>query len=119
MQFLVDRVDGLETVNNTRTYVTQLQDNVRAQAHLMRDMSRHLEDLDNRGRRNNLRVCGVPEPKGPKDVKGILEELFNKVLEELDMHKIKFDRALAQGDPQPGRETSVVWQTIKSKNVLE
>lgn len=50
-------------------------------AHLI-EINRHLEDLDNRGRRNNIRVWGVPETIGPNQLRPALTSIFNNIMEK-------------------------------------
>lgn len=77
----------------TRQYTSQLQKHASAHTQALRETLRHLEDLDNRGRRNNIRVRGLPEAEGQEDLQLILEAIFNRLLGEPVSHKIKLDRA--------------------------
>lgn len=45
------------------------------------EMNRHLEDLDNRGRRNNIRVRGIPESVETEQIAPALQRVFNSLLE--------------------------------------
>lgn len=56
-------------------------------------MGRHLEDLDNRGRRNNIRIMGLPEANREENLPLILTSIFNCLLGEPRTHAIKMDRA--------------------------
>lgn len=60
---------------------------------LIRDMQRHIEDLDNRGRRNNIRVRVIPEPEGNEDLQTTLQSIFNNLLGEPPTKHIEMDRA--------------------------
>ncbi|CAH2325044.1 Hypothetical predicted protein [Pelobates cultripes] len=60
--------------------------------HFMTDIQRQLDDLDNRGRRNNLRVRGLPELQG-EDLTSTLTDLFNLILGLDPGNKIILDRA--------------------------
>ncbi|CAH2251530.1 Hypothetical predicted protein [Pelobates cultripes] len=53
---------------------------------------RHIDDLDNRGRRNNLRIRGLPETQG-EDLTLVLTELLNLILGVPSYNPIIFDRA--------------------------
>lgn len=57
---------------------------------LLRNMQRHVEDLDNRGRRNNIRVRGVPETE---DIQNTLQNVSNNPLGEPATKHIEMDRA--------------------------
>lgn len=56
-------------------------------------MQRHIEDLDNRGRRNNIRVRSLSESDGPEDLNSTLQILFNDLLGEPSTHPVEMDRA--------------------------
>ncbi|CAH2255102.1 Hypothetical predicted protein [Pelobates cultripes] len=58
-------------------------------------LQRKIEDLGNRGRRNNLRIGGIPEtPEGTSEnIPQTLTNLFNQLLGRLLDTPIKFDRA--------------------------
>lgn len=94
LKHLADRVEmAEEEIQETKLAVhrTQLQG---ADHHTMlRDMQRHVEDLDNRGRRNNIRVRGIPEVDGPEDIQHILQDVFNNLLGEPVTKFIEMDRA--------------------------
>ncbi|CAH2319298.1 Hypothetical predicted protein [Pelobates cultripes] len=51
------------------------------QGNLLLELRRQVEDLENRGRRNNIRVRGLPESEG-ESPREILEGLFTQVLGE-------------------------------------
>ncbi|CAH2293706.1 Hypothetical predicted protein [Pelobates cultripes] len=61
----------------------------------------HTEDLNNRGRRNNLRVRGIPEAQGDQeDIRDTLQNLFNKILQRATDTPILLDRAHRAVRPQ-------------------
>lgn len=94
LKHLSDRVEmAEEEIQETKLAVhrTQVQG---ADHHIMlRNMQRHLEDLDNRGRRNNIRVRGLPESEGPEDLHETLQLLFNNLLGDPPNKPIEMDRA--------------------------
>ncbi|KAM4034665.1 LOW QUALITY PROTEIN: uncharacterized protein ACNLHF_021335 [Anomaloglossus baeobatrachus] len=47
-----------------RTTIRHLQSQTSSQADVIRELQRHVEDLDNRGRRHNIRVCISPNAEG-------------------------------------------------------
>lgn len=47
----------------------------------LRDLQRHVEDLDNRGRRHNLRVRGLPESVEQDQILPAVTDLFNRLLD--------------------------------------
>ena len=60
---------------------------------MLRDMQRHLEDLDNRGRRNNIRVRGLPEADEAEDLQKTLQTMFNDLTGAPLVKHIEIDRA--------------------------
>ena len=63
----------------------------------MRDMNRHMEDLDNRGRRQNLRVRGLPESVEGDLISQSVVGLFNSILDrppQTDIDLVRIHRAL-------------------------
>lgn len=57
------------------------------------DMNRHLEDLNNRGRRNNIRVRGIPEIVDNDQIIPALQRVFNSLLERPKDTEVEFVRA--------------------------
>lgn len=57
------------------------------------EMNRHLEDLDNRGRRNNIRVRGIPETVNTEQIIPALQRVFISYLEGQEDTEIEFIRA--------------------------
>lgn len=60
---------------------------------ILRDMQRKLEDLDNCNRRNNIRVHGLLETKRPKDLRSVLQTIFNTLLGVPTPTHTELDRA--------------------------
>lgn len=56
-------------------------------------LKRQMEDLDNRGRRNNIRIRGLPEAIKPTEIEGALQKIFNSILGRPQESTIDFDRA--------------------------
>ncbi|XP_077327569.1 uncharacterized protein LOC143962118 [Lithobates pipiens] len=92
---LADRVEmAEEEIQETKIAIHKTQTQGADHRALLRDMQRHVEDLDNRGRRHNIRVRGIPEAEGPEDLQFILQEIFNELLGEPPTKFIEMDRAL-------------------------
>ncbi|CAH2312212.1 Hypothetical predicted protein [Pelobates cultripes] len=79
---------------------------LKRQGALILAMRRQLEDQDNRGRRNNIRVRGVPESPEGENVEEILTSLFRLILKEDAPARIKYDRAHRALRPRPSEGTS-------------
>lgn len=60
---------------------------------ILRDMQRHLEDLDNRNWRNNIRVDGIPKARRPEDLRTVLQTIFDNLLGVPASTHIEIDRA--------------------------
>ncbi|CAH2327817.1 Hypothetical predicted protein, partial [Pelobates cultripes] len=60
----------------------------------------HLEDLDNRGRRCNIRVRGVPETAGGENATEVLSGLFKMLLQEEAPECFEFERAHRAARPR-------------------
>lgn len=75
------RIDDLEdTTTRHDTAVQQLQQSSQAYNSQLRDLHRHMEDLDNRGRRHDLRVRGVPESVEQNHLVQATIQIFNDLL---------------------------------------
>ncbi|XP_056387176.1 uncharacterized protein LOC130282688 isoform X2 [Hyla sarda] len=101
LQHVSGRVDLEEAHDSTRSYIANLHEAVSAQSAFLGDLHSHVEDLDNRGRRNNIRVRGLPEATRDEDLHATLEAIFNLILGEPSSHKIKLDRAHRALRPRP------------------
>ncbi|KAM4031907.1 uncharacterized protein ACNLHF_019289 [Anomaloglossus baeobatrachus] len=53
----------------------------------------HIDDLENRSRRNNLRVKGLPESIPDKDIFITLTKIFNNIIWKNDDNDLKIERA--------------------------
>lgn len=83
MGFIADRVELIESAHDDiRHYASQFQSHVLAQTKVLRETSRHLEDVDYRGRRNNIRVSGIFKTEGREDLQLILENILHRLLGE-------------------------------------
>ncbi|CAH2274027.1 Hypothetical predicted protein [Pelobates cultripes] len=63
------------------------------QGNMLLALRRQAEDLDNRGRRSNIRIRGLPESAGEEDVEATLQTLFREILVTEAPETIEFDRA--------------------------
>lgn len=82
-----------EEAYDTKMEISHIHDRLSTQASALREFQRHLEDLDNRGRRNNIRVRGLPEATQDEDLQVTLQAIFNNVLGCLENQRVKLDRA--------------------------
>lgn len=82
-----------EETCDTKIELSQIHDRLTSQASTLRNFQRHLEDLDNRGRRNNIRVRGLPEATQEEDLNVTLQAIFNSILGRPEHQRVKLDRA--------------------------
>ncbi|XP_069593107.1 uncharacterized protein [Ranitomeya imitator] len=94
LQHLNGRIEALEEEHDsTRKHMTEIHQLVSSQQKVMEEMQSHLEDLDNRGRRCNIRVKGVPEVEDSESPDLILQDIFNNILGAPSTNITKLDRA--------------------------
>lgn len=74
---LSEKLEGVEKAGSRWDRATSYQPHL---AHLI-EMNRQLEDLDNRGRRHNIRVRGIPETVEQSSISSVLQSVFNNLLE--------------------------------------
>ncbi|CAH2320541.1 Hypothetical predicted protein [Pelobates cultripes] len=90
---LEQRVDDLEAERLQDTQHQQATDLATTrQGNILLDLRHQIEDLDNRGRRNNIRIQGLPEAKGevPQE---ILAGLFTELLGDAAPSDFGIERA--------------------------
>ncbi|CAH2275705.1 Hypothetical predicted protein, partial [Pelobates cultripes] len=82
LQGLTDRMSHVEAACDTlREAQNTLAEAAETSSEQVRGMALHIEDLDNRGRRNNLRLRGLPETEdSPQQLQESLLEIFNGIL---------------------------------------
>ncbi|CAH2320926.1 Hypothetical predicted protein [Pelobates cultripes] len=66
---------------------------VSRQGEMILAMRRHLEDLDNRGRKCNIRIQGITEAEGGENVEEVLSGLFRLLLQNEAPQHFEFKRA--------------------------
>uniref|UniRef100_A0A8C5PC04 Transposase n=1 Tax=Leptobrachium leishanense TaxID=445787 RepID=A0A8C5PC04_9ANUR len=88
------RVQDLEEDRDaSMAHLDRLQAQINEQSRYVTDLRRSVDDLDNRGRRNNVRIRGVPESEDAEDIPLTLRTLFNALLERPPDTPILLDRA--------------------------
>lgn len=81
---LSDRMDsGEASVSSLANRVTDLERSQASLANTAVDMRLHLEDLEDRSRRNNLLLWGLPEATGAEDLAATVRAIFHKIMEAL------------------------------------
>ena len=98
LRSLTDRVSHTETaLEDHESILRRSTRKVDDHTLQLRDMNRHMEDLDNRGRRQNLRVRGLPESVEGDLVSQSVVGLFNYILDrppQTDIDLVRIHRAL-------------------------
>lgn len=87
------------------------------------EMNRHLEDLDNGGRRSDIRVWGIRETVDNDQITPALQRVFNSLLErpeDTDIEFVRAHRALrARGpDNMPPRDIICCLQSFALKEEI-
>lgn len=101
MNELKDEITKLEKrTTETEGRISAVEDNGRRYENAIRyllrreiDLTARCEDLQNRSRRNNLRIYRVPEGSEGKDVKAFVKELIQSVLQPMPAVNLQIERA--------------------------
>uniref|UniRef100_A0A8C5P8X9 Uncharacterized protein n=1 Tax=Leptobrachium leishanense TaxID=445787 RepID=A0A8C5P8X9_9ANUR len=101
MGILAARVTALETAPTRTTTTDRRMDPAEElqTSSVVAEVWRRLDDLENRSRRNNIRVRGVRETI--TDLDSYLAHIFNTILAERAVHPASFDRAHRALRPRP------------------
>ena len=104
IQALATRVGDAETrISNVEDTADVLQAKVAQLEKQVTDMADHMDDLENRSRRCNLRLVGLPEGTEGKDTVTFMESWLPSYLNLTTKNgKIKLDRAHRSLAPKPG-----------------
>lgn len=93
LQDIADRMQEVEiSTTQPETQIVQLHTDQNAHTLQLREMQRHLEALDNRGRRNNLRVRGIPEAIEYDQIQQTVTAIFNNLLDRPATSPIEMER---------------------------
>lgn len=93
--------DVEETTQHHAAAIRQVQGTYDAQLTHLLDLHRHIEDLDNRGRRHNIRVRGVPENNDPGLLQQTVSNIFNELIDRPADSPIEMERIHRALRPQP------------------
>uniref|UniRef100_A0A8C5Q4L2 Uncharacterized protein n=1 Tax=Leptobrachium leishanense TaxID=445787 RepID=A0A8C5Q4L2_9ANUR len=100
------------TQEQQHTVLTAHSTTLDTQQSALQMMARHLEDVENRGRRNNIRIRGLPELEtSHRDLHHALTGLFNLILNrdsEIEIEFERFHRALRPKGPPDAPPRDVV-----------
>lgn len=72
--------------------LTGLDDITSTHSQHLIEMNRQIEDLDNRGRRHNIRVRGIPESVTTDHIRPALSTIFNNLINRPEQSPIEYDR---------------------------
>lgn len=88
------RVEALEaTVEDINPSLQALQAHSKMQDQRIDSLLDQLDDVENRSRRVNIRIRGLPEATGPRDIIPSLQGLFTQILGREAPDHIEIDRA--------------------------
>lgn len=102
IQGIGERVD--DTERQASTLSSYVQDHHSALQYLLRkeeEHASHLDDIENRNRRNNIRVRGIPEIILHKDLDLTLQKIFASLMDSSPSNSIELDRAHRALGPRP------------------
>lgn len=109
---LQDRMQTMEDSHaSLQTQVASIQSASATRDVLHRSLITQLDDQENRSRRNNVRLRGVPESIRPQDLAASLTKLFNSILGRSPEDKVELDRAhraLRPQSPDSARPRDVI-----------
>lgn len=78
---IAHHIDKLEETNNQIiSHAEYLETTISNQQKDLYQLKLHLDDLENRSRRNNLRLKGIPESVPDKEIPLLLTQIFNELL---------------------------------------
>lgn len=96
------RIDEVEQTSQTHAAaIRQVHTAFDSQLSQLLDLHRHVEDLDNRGRRHNIRVRGVPEAIEPGALQQTICTIFNELIDRPADSPIEMERAHRALRPVP------------------
>ena len=104
IQRVVKRVGEAEgRIAAVDTSTTSMDAKIKALEKQVREMAEHIDDLDNRGRRCNIRVVGLSEnSEGTRSVKFFEEWIPGYLQMDTKASRVKLDRAHRSQAPIPG-----------------
>ncbi|KAG8451976.1 hypothetical protein GDO86_003963 [Hymenochirus boettgeri] len=90
---VLERVEDLEaTQEQTNQHIGNVTRVLNDHSRAIRDLFRQMEDLENRGRRNNIRIRGLPETVQDGALLESVTSLFHTILESDPSQIIELDR---------------------------
>ncbi|KAG8580053.1 hypothetical protein GDO81_007107 [Engystomops pustulosus] len=91
---LTSRVDDLEQAqSSTAMSLESIQDMIQQHHAQLHALQQHMDDIENRSRRNNLRIKGLPESVQPATLFSTITEILNGILGRPPNTPIEIDRA--------------------------
>lgn len=101
-QAVTRRISDVEETTQTHAAANcQVQGTYDAQLTHLLDLHRHIEDLDNRGRRHKIRVRGMPENNDPGLLQQTVSNIFNELIDRPADSPIVMERIHRALRPQP------------------
>uniref|UniRef100_A0A803K8U8 Uncharacterized protein n=1 Tax=Xenopus tropicalis TaxID=8364 RepID=A0A803K8U8_XENTR len=91
----------LESIEKSHNKMTHRVNDHHKYIYLLR---KHMEDLDNRGRRNNLRIRGIPESVTNAELQQTVSSLFNTILGKAPDTPLELNRAHRTLGPPRGEK---------------
>lgn len=93
IQNVLQRVEQSEAhIDVHKKAILELRERAESDWREMRNIRYRLEDQENRNRRNNLRIRGLPETVKNSDLEKTVCEIFNKILKKVIPSPMRFER---------------------------
>lgn len=135
MGHILSRVEEVETKADTHLkMIKELKGEIKILKREQQEQSYKIEDQENRERRRNLRIRGLPEIGQAENLIGKMSNLFNHILGKEESNEIKIERAYRLRRPQGlpmetprdiivrferWEEKNQIWINLKRKSPIE
>lgn len=94
MRHIASRIEAIEESTTLLTnHSEHMEKVVQSQSREIYKLKMQLDDLENRSRRNNIRIKGLPESVQDKDIHSVLTQLFNELLQQDGATDLHIERA--------------------------
>lgn len=89
-----NKIEGLDTnLDVINQKISKLEEKNQEYDRYLKHIINNTDELENRSRRNNIRVRGLPESVKIENLKKVLQDVFNSLLKQPNSAEIEIDRA--------------------------
>ncbi|XP_077512299.1 uncharacterized protein LOC144123324 [Amblyomma americanum] len=113
---LTDIENKLDAITLLETKVQSCQTEISRMNHVIESLEKKIDDLENRSRRSNLIVYGLPEDE--EESTETLEQAVNKsiIQDTLKLDPVAFERIHRLGRPQANKNRPVIFKLLDARN---